>query len=299
MRKTCERMDRLRAWGRGMCAAVAAAALAAWMLAMPALGAESDAICINEDIIKACDIEGHINVETDFGDFVADALCWYASADLALVPSGEFANNLQPGNVTRESLANVLERNSEVAVTELTPRQIYSYLEVWGSYIPMNEDDTIDWDNAYAEGYLQVSGIRVKLDTAAPVGEKIMALTLADGTALDRDDDQTVYRVVSTEELLTGGYGYPAAAEYETLGCEIDLVAAYMTHLGTIGIPEDGKRVKVLGTREFFSGYGRMVGALVVLFGLIITFTIKHLKRRLKEKESEYREDTDLYEIDK
>ena len=124
----------------------------------------------SQELLRGCDQYGNTNTETSFGALAADAARAWSGADVALLPSEDFGTNLAAGPVTEEALANCLQRNSELAVVEMTPAQLYEHLEIGFSHVVVTAQDTIDPEASYFAGYLQMSGLRVVYDAAAPVG---------------------------------------------------------------------------------------------------------------------------------
>lgn len=256
-----------------------------WMLPMPSALAAEGQRTLGESTarLQACDSNGNTNVETNFGNFTADAMCWFAQADIALLPSGDLGNHLQEGPITEAALADCLQRNAMLARTQLSSAQLYTYLEHGISHISLNEDETINWEASWFAGYLQISGISVAYNVAAPIGERVMELYLSDGTQLAREDESTRFLVVSTQELLSGSYGYPQAENIETLDSEQAAITAYVSYLETVSIPENGGRTQILGTRDFWENNGRLIGALIALAGLIIIVPALGARRKKKE----------------
>jgi hypothetical protein len=202
------------------------------------------------DLLRGSDTSGATNTELSLGSVTADAARAFGQADVALLPSEDFGSNLQPGGVTEEDLAQCLQRNSTLAVVEMTARQLCQELE-WGfSFVTLDPAETIDQEDSYFPGYLQLSGLRVTYDATAPAGERIYSIELEDGTPVDQEDETARYRVVSTQALLLGEYGYPAFDEQSLtlLGTEQQAFAAYLQSQGSVGEPDS--RVTIYGTRD-------------------------------------------------
>jgi len=238
----------------------------------------------NAQRLQACNSRGNTNVETDFGNFMADAMAWVADADVALLPSGDLGNHLQQGSVTESALDFCLMRDAPLGSAWVSPAQLCAYLEHGISHITIKEDESIDWDASYFDGYLQVSGISVIYDLAAPKGERVLELKLSDGELLDREDGDSRLLLVSTLGLLEGEYGFPQAEVLEQFGTEQAAAAAYVRHLGTVRTPA-GDRTKLLGARSFWNDNGRMIGGLVAVVGIVIAVsTMEARKRKKREK---------------
>lgn len=239
----------------------------------------------SEVLLHGCDATGNTNTETSFGDLAADAAAQWCGAEIALLPSVDFGTNVQPGEVTEETLEQCLQNNSELALTLLSADRLYEWLEIGVSHLTVGEDGTIDWAISHFDGYLQISGIKITCDVSAPVGERIQAVTLTDGTPVHREDKTTQYRVVSTRSVLTGGYGYPALSEEQLqfVGTEREAVAAYIQEKGTITEPEMD-RVQLRGSRDWLKNNWITMMLIFVTVCLIVARL-----RHVKEKEDVWR----------
>lgn len=239
----------------------------------------------SEDLLRGCDRYGNTNTETSFGSVAADAARVWCGADVALLPSEDFGTNLQPGEVTDESLAACLQRDSELAAVDMTSAQLCRLLEIGFSHVVVADNDTIDRDASYFAGYLQISGLQVIYDAAAPVGERLYRIELEDGTPVDREDETTSYRVVSTRELLLGAYGYPAfdEEELESAGTERVVVAAYFRNQGSVGEPSS--RVRIYGTRDWVFNHR----TIIVLILFVVCLVIAQLMRKKKQQSDLWR----------
>ena len=129
--------------------------------------------------------------ESALGDLIADAQRSAADADFAFVNSGSIRAGLPAGELTYADLFATQPFDTGVVRTQLTGDQIHRLLEQqfrpWG-------------DNV-----LQVSGLRVAYDPAAQSGHRIAAVTLPDGTELDRGRS---YSVAANSLLASGGDGF-------------------------------------------------------------------------------------------
>ena len=248
---------------------------AALLLSVPARAAgpsgDEDAVIGRcETLLRACDPMGHTNIESGFGNLMADAMRQWSGADIALVPSGDLGNHLQSGDIRMSDLQDCLRNNSVLAVTDMTAAQLWEALEHSISHYTLFEDQTVDWEHTEFEGFLQVSGLHVTYNVTAPAGERIMQLTLDDGRVLSRTDTETVLSVVSTEPVLSGAYGYPKFSDYSVTGDEWAAARSYIQTLGTVRSPEDGGRIEICGARVLLAGFNaRLIGGVVAAIGLL------------------------------
>jgi 5'-nucleotidase len=176
--------------------------------------------------------------ESALGDLIADAQRAYADTQIAFMNPGGIRAPIEAGEVTYGELFKVQPFDNQVVRMDLTGDQIYRLLEQ--QWQPQA-------DGSVRETILQVSGLEVTYDKSRPVGERIVSVTLSDGTQIDRNDTQTTYTVAANSFIATGGDGFTvfeeASASQQTLGSDLDALEAYVG--GTsFGIPVDfGQRI--------------------------------------------------------
>jgi 5'-nucleotidase/UDP-sugar diphosphatase len=127
-------------------------------------------------------------IESYFGDLLMDALLWKTKADIAIFPGPGFRANLPQGPVTRGQLQTALYLDMQVCTVKVTGEAIYEMLETAVSTYP-NE-------NNY---FVQQAGMRITFDSKAPVGQRILSVTLSDGSGLDRS---AVYSYATKSDSL-------------------------------------------------------------------------------------------------
>ena len=93
-------------------------------------------------------------METNLGDFCADAYRAQSGADIAFVNGGGIRKDLKAGNITLNDLLSVFPFGNTLCVVEVTGQQILDALE-WGARSVPSETG----------GFLQVSGISYSVDT--------------------------------------------------------------------------------------------------------------------------------------
>lgn len=267
---------------------IAAAVLIVILAALAPLSAfaaeDTAAIGQCEARLSACDPQGHTELETDFGNFIADAMRHVSGADVALLPSGDLGNHLQSGPIYMSDLTFCLQNDAALAVTEMTAAELWEELEHSVSHYVLFDDQTVDWDSTAFGGFLQVSGLKVTYSVTAPPGERILLLTLADGTELNRNDEDTRLSVVSTAKVLAGEYDYPEFGNTVPSGTELSVAESYIRALGTVTVPEDSGRMEILGPRVLFAGFNaRLIGAVIAVIGLMYIAVIQKQKRVHRE----------------
>jgi 5'-nucleotidase/UDP-sugar diphosphatase len=127
-------------------------------------------------------------IESYFGDLLMDALLWKTKADIAVFPGPGFRANLSQGPVTRGQLQTALYLDMQVCTVKVKGEAIYEMLEKAVSAYP-NE-------NNY---FVQQAGMRIKFDSKAPVGQRILSVTLSNGSPLDRS---AVYSYATKNDSL-------------------------------------------------------------------------------------------------
>ncbi|MCR4740121.1 MAG: bifunctional metallophosphatase/5'-nucleotidase [Lachnospiraceae bacterium] len=96
-------------------------------------------------------------METNLGDFCADAYRDQSGADIALVNGGGIRSNVEKGDITLGNLLNVHPFGNSLCVVEASGQQVLDALE-WAA--AKNPDEF--------GGFLQVSGISFEINTSLP-----------------------------------------------------------------------------------------------------------------------------------
>ena len=132
--------------------------------------------------------------ESPLGNLAADALRDYCDADIAIQNGGGIRAGLTAGDVTVGDVFAMLPFDNKVTLVEVTGQTVWDALE-----------NGVD---AYPElngKFPQVSGIRYTFDGSKPAGERIVSVTLADGTPLDLN---AWYTLACNDFMCGGGDGY-------------------------------------------------------------------------------------------
>ncbi|MBQ6593362.1 MAG: bifunctional metallophosphatase/5'-nucleotidase [Solobacterium sp.] len=148
-------------------------------------------------------------METNLGDFCADAFRVRSGADIAFIGGGGIRTSIKSGDITYGNLIDVMPFGNNLSVREASGQQILDALE-WG----------VRTAPAQNGGFLQVSGLTYAFDVSVPSpciadeGGKYAGINGArrvydvkvNGAPLD---PEAVYTVSSTDFwLLNGGDGY-------------------------------------------------------------------------------------------
>jgi len=110
--------------------------------------------------LQARDVNNNLIVrstETNFGDFVADALCRVSKADCGFINAGSIRNNLDNGTITYGQWNTCSPFENEVWMAECTGVQLLDILECSVAYLPGD-----------AGSFQQVSGIEFTVNSKIP-----------------------------------------------------------------------------------------------------------------------------------
>lgn len=159
--------------------------------------------------------EGVRNADTGLGNLVADAMRYAGSADVAIQNGGGIRTSIAgPGNVTTGDTFNVLPFTNLVKTApSMNAAQLKDLLE---------HSVAASTPTGSPQGrFAQVSGMQVVYDTRLPArtalgnGQRIVKITLDDGTVLV-DNGQVVspavFSFATIDFTAAGGDGYPFAA---------------------------------------------------------------------------------------
>jgi len=133
--------------------------------------------------------------EVPMGDLIADAQRWKAGTQIAFMNPGGIRADISytsyPHDITYGDFFTVQPFDNKLMTMNLTGAQIYALLEQ--QFLP----------NQTSLRVLQQSGLKYSFDLSKPVGERILNLTLTDGTPILKD--ATVFSVACNEYIGTGG----------------------------------------------------------------------------------------------
>lgn len=238
-------------------------------------GAEQNAVGTLPLVLKAeGDVPGYTG-QLSLGGAVADGAILLTGADAALIPQKDLLGNLLAGEVTQEKLALSVADNELVTVS-VSGKQMREILEAGLSHLTLDDSTKrIDYEKSAFDGFPQLGGIRCEADLSAPAGDRVIRITLADGSELPLEDEAGRIVLVTTAEAASGAYGYPEL-EGNALGSgERDALAA-MIQSGTLNAQYSVKgRLKLIGhTGDSLAGYYPL-GLLAVAAIVVIVMTAR------------------------
>ncbi|MYE35186.1 MAG: bifunctional metallophosphatase/5'-nucleotidase [Gemmatimonadales bacterium] len=148
------------------------------------------------------------------GRIVADAQRHASGADVALMNNGGIRRSLPAGPVTFADLFELQPFNNMLVRHTMTGAQLLRTLE------HSAREGDVD---------LHASGITVRYDPAAPLGERILDVTLDDGSPLTPEGR---YVVTANDFISGGGGGYTVFAEAEVIDAlevaDLEALVAYL-----------------------------------------------------------------------
>ncbi len=123
--------------------------------------------------------------ESNLGNLVCDAMRKATGADVAIQNNGGIRTTIPKGKITLEQVYMLLPFDNNLMTMDLTGAQIANILE----------------QNARTQGMLQVSGLKVFYNLAAPEGARVQALFIG-GKPVGHSRS---YRVTTNDFLAAGG----------------------------------------------------------------------------------------------
>ena len=160
--------------------------------------------------------------QCSLGDAVSDAVRAYLGADIAIVNGGDLIGNLQPGEATSADVRGCLRADKTLATARVSGAELLEILEAALSHVTLTARREYDGEASAHDAFPQISGFRLSYDPGAAPGERISRLTYQDRPVQPEDS----FLLAATEEMLAGGYGLPAVADYtqsqETLGSVLE-----------------------------------------------------------------------------
>ena len=168
--------------------------------------------------------------EVGLGDFVNDTLLELTGADIAVYNGARVRAEIDAGEITVRDVITSFPYANYAVTKVLTGQQVVHMLELGLQSLP-----------AANPSFLQVGGMTVVYDSSAPSGERVVSVTLRDGSPIDAD---TEYTVVSNEYVMGGGavFGFLAdIPEAGTFGLVSEALYDRFAEIGTVTWDTDGR----------------------------------------------------------
>jgi len=203
--------------------------------------------------------------EMPLGNLVADSYRTASDADIAIANGGAIRADISTGTITKGDVISVLPFGNTLMVKSITPAVLFEVLENGVSGIVLDDDFEIDYELSAQGRFPQVSGFTFVYDPSAPVGVRVVSITLDDGRELSPDDNTTAISLASIDFIMTGGDQYivldgiPVLRE---LGAADEALTEYIKAHSPIEAPASG-RIKTLA-ESLGSGQSDSVQALTL-----------------------------------
>jgi 2',3'-cyclic-nucleotide 2'-phosphodiesterase/3'-nucleotidase len=176
---------------------------------------------------------------TLLGNWTTDIMRKLVNADIAIQNGGGLRRDLPAGDITMGLMYEIMPFDNTLFTMDLTGKQVKAAIE----HGIMSED--------FKPG--QFSGLMVKYDSKKAAGERIVSITLADGTPLD---DNKLYKVVTNDFQAGGGDKYVMFTEgVNGKDTSIPVREALVNEIkekGTISPVDDGRLIDVNKTSMVF-----------------------------------------------
>ena len=181
---------------------------------------------IGESTVDIDAIKAHLRrQEMPLGDLIADSwLSWFSEADIAVLNSGGIRGDriFSAGPITEGMLAEILPFGNEIVIIRMNGTELREIFEMSASA------PGPDFQGIQESGFLQVSGVRVTIDTGQPAyaaiydekeiqevlceGSRLRSVLVRQGDAWVPLEDDTTYTVLVNDYLAGGGDGYAPLA---------------------------------------------------------------------------------------
>ena len=163
--------------------------------------------------------------ESTLGNVIADSQRVIMGTDFAFMNPGGIRADLDQGAITWGEAFNIQPFGNSLVTMNMTGQQIKDVLEQ-------------QWNGSYPK-MLQISGLNYTWDKDAPIGQRIVEITDANGNQLNPEQ---IYSVAVNNFVATGGDGFTVFKEgtnVVTGPTDLDAMVEYIENYeGTISAPE-------------------------------------------------------------
>lgn len=206
--------------------------------------------------------------ETNAGDYVMDTVRGNVpGVDIALINSGSIRGDciIPAGDISYLTLNKLFPYENGIVTVQMTGSEIKETLERSASALVVTGDGCPDDERAPSGGFLQVSGIRFTINTAADTfctdydtdtvisaGERIENLSIVTESGISPIEMDKTYTVAITDYMSGGGDGYTnlaAIPDDRKFATEINLINLITVDIEKMSpiTPETDGRIVVLG----------------------------------------------------
>lgn len=172
---------------------------------------------------------------TPLGEFVCKLMAEKADAQIAIQNGGGLRRDLPKGDITMGLMYEIMPFDNTLTVVELS-----------GADLKKNIDNGLMPEGSRAGSF---SGLKVTYDLSKPAGERILTMTLMDGTAVEMNK---LYKVVSNDFLVdtpgADGYDFSTAKSKTNLQIPIrDAMVDYIKAHKTITPSDNAYEINMTG----------------------------------------------------
>jgi len=132
--------------------------------------------------------------ETNLANLVTDSMIYATGADISFIGGGSIRTSINAGDITMGDVLTVLPFSNLIVTLEMTGPDVLEILEHGVSEYPEP-----------AGLFIQVAGIHFVFNPDAEPGQRVIEVTMADGTAFDIN---RTYIIATVEFIAAGGDGY-------------------------------------------------------------------------------------------
>ncbi|MDN4074330.1 bifunctional metallophosphatase/5'-nucleotidase [Fictibacillus terranigra] len=176
--------------------------------------------------------EQNADGESAMGNMIADSMKAQTGTDFAFMNPGGIRADIDAGDILWKEAFTVQPFGNDLVKMELTGDQVKSLF---------NDQ----WANGSSGKILQISGLKVKYDDSKPAGEKVVEITLPDGTPLD---PSKTYTATVNSFMASGGDGYTTLKDGQNKVVDIvdlDALVKYIKSKGEVNPSIDGRITKL------------------------------------------------------
>ena len=132
--------------------------------------------------------------ECALGNFYTAGLAAAAGAPIGFFNSTSIFGFIPAGTVTEEMVTHVMCFDEDIFAGYMTGAQLWQLFS-----------RTYEWEHWQNNRGIQFTGLRVVVDTRLPEGQRVLSITLSDGTPIDPNG---LYHVATTDYIALGGNDY-------------------------------------------------------------------------------------------
>ena len=158
--------------------------------------------------------------DTDLGQYSDKLITEIAGTQIAFTNGGGIRASLEAGELTIGDMYTVFPFDNTIVTMEMTGAHIKEVLEHG-----LNPDNEV--------GMIQYYGLIATVDTTKEVGERVVSITLLDGTELDMDG---TYTVATNNFLATDGDGFVFSTASNIKDTNKTIRDAMIEHIKELGV---------------------------------------------------------------